>query len=567
MAEQDGAPPGAAVSGNPERLTDAEIQALQTWLEPDAPPLSLRAFHSPAGQTIVSGLRSLNVNGADRRDALFNSLHAYFQGEPTLVDAESRRIFAAAPSPAAPPAISVPTLPEEARVNPDLAVGASPWLDAYAAFSAKWSPQSFAGFHPAIGVWLLSMIAARRTVLRLGTGNRYPSLYVALVARSSLYAKTTAARVGIGLARAIAVDWLLAPDDSTPQKFISDMTGKVPGNYDELPPDKQQRIQRRLSRAAQRGWFYDEFGQLLSSLVREGGHMTEFRGILRRMDDGSETYEYASIGRGSDLIEGPYLALLANMTPADLKPIAKAGSSFWGDGTLARFALVTPTTPPNFAPFPDGEMVFPDALTAPLRAWHKRLGLPRVDLEDVLDTKGQPSGRKIAHVTPCQEEACRFGPGVFDAYNAYHRGLLQLVAQSTIEDLDASYARFAEKALRVAMLLASLENGGLIEMKHWARAQLLAEDWRAGLHALIAQLGEASTTSEKAKIEDKFLAAVKKRPGITAAQAVNWVRPKVDSAEAMRYLDGLVKVGALRGEATRRGTIAYFPIIDPGVTP
>lgn len=550
-------------------LSEAHIAALRAWLEPDAPPLSVRAFPDPAWQTITSGLVSLHVNGVDRPDALFRAVRSYYDDD-AAVDAEVKRILALEDGAReqTPANVAVPELPVEARIDPIQAADASPWLAAYTAFSAKWSPQSAPCFHEAIALWLLSAIAARRVVLRLGSKNWYTSLYVALVSRSSLYAKSTAARIATALLQQIGLDWLLAPDDSTPQKFLTDMTGRVPGNYDELPPERQARIKKRLSRAAQRAWFYEEFGQMLAAMTREGGVMADFRGILRRMDDNAPYYESGTIGRGDDFIEAPYLALLANMTPADLRPIAKAGSAFWGDGTLARFALVAPTTPPRFAPFPDGEMVFPEKeLIEPLTRWHKRLGLPLVALEDVLDTKGQPTGRKVARVAPYTEHACTLGPGVVDAFNRYHSALLQLVAQSTNEDLDANYARFAEKALRVAMLLASLENNGCIELRHWARAQQVAEGWRASLHALIAQLGEATVTSDKAKIEDKFLATVKKRPGITAGQAVNYVRPRVSSDEAMRYLDGLVKVGALRGEATRRGTIAYYPVADPGVTP
>jgi hypothetical protein len=55
-------------------------------------------------------------------------------------------------------------------------------------------------------------------------------------------------------------------------------------------------------------------------------------------------------------------------------------------------------------------------------------------------------------------------------------------------DLYGNYARFAEKALRVAILLASLENDDHIELRHWARGQAVAERWRADLHRLYAQV-------------------------------------------------------------------------------
>src|SRR5205085_1452125 len=53
-----------------------------------------------------------------------------------------------------------------------------------------------------------------------------------------------------------------------------------------------------------------------------------------------------------------------------------------------------------------------------------------------------------------------------------------------------NYGRMANKALRLAALFASLENKNLIEMKHWAKAQAITEDWRDCLHELYSQVNE-----------------------------------------------------------------------------
>ena len=77
---------------------------------------------------------------------------------------------------------------------------------------------------------------------------------------------------------------LLAADDSTPQKFISDLTGRVPDDIDELQGERRDRALMRLAFPGQRGWFYEEFGQKLEAMNRDGGFMADFRGILRRFD-------------------------------------------------------------------------------------------------------------------------------------------------------------------------------------------------------------------------------------------------------------------------------------------
>ena len=45
---------------------------------------------------------------------------------------------------------------------------------------------------------------------------------------------------------------------------------------------------------------------------------TRFR---THFDDTPNVYEYVTIGRGTDLVYRPYLSLLANLTPDDLKPM------------------------------------------------------------------------------------------------------------------------------------------------------------------------------------------------------------------------------------------------------
>ncbi len=63
----------------------------------------------------------------------------------------------------------------------------------------------------------------------------------------------------------------------------------------------------------------------------------------------------------------------------------------------------------------------------------------------------------------------------YEAYYRYHDGLEDLAAASDNEYLDGNYGRFAEKALRVALLLASVQGAEAIGLRHWARAQEIAE--------------------------------------------------------------------------------------------
>ena len=220
-----------------------------------------------------------------------------------------------------------PLLPASARLDPALGLDASPWLDAYIDFSRRWAPRAYDGFHEAVGLWVLSTVAARRVKLDFG-GERYPSLYIANVARSSIWTKSTAHHIGAELLKACGLSFLLAPDEATPQALLSKMS--IPPTITDLDiksTEDRELIRLRLAFAGQKGWDYDEFGQKVSAMMRDSGPMTDFRGILRRFDDAPDRYIYETVGRGESRLVRPYLALLASMPPANMAPYARRGGA------------------------------------------------------------------------------------------------------------------------------------------------------------------------------------------------------------------------------------------------
>lgn len=434
-------------------------------------------------------------------------------------------------------------LPESAELQEGLGGDASPWLDGYIAFSRKWSPRAFNGFHESCALWLLSTIAARRVVLHMGKP-WFTNLYVANIARTSLFAKSVTSEIAVHTLSSAGLDWLLLPDYSTPQRFIFDLSTLVPENYDEYSSSEQERIRLRLALSGQRGWFYEEFGQHLEAMMRPCGYMSDFRGLLRRFDDCRPRYETATIGRGQTVVERPYLALLANMTPADMKPLAQRGAAMWADGFWARFAFVFPDRQERKrGKFPDGERIIPDYLIAPLRKWHQRLGMPSVEIKDILNEEGKPTGRKVANVSPLEPRPSIIDDEARDAFYRYHDALLDMVEGSDHTELDGNYSRFAEKALRIAILLASLENNDNIELRHWARGQEIAERWRSNLHALFAAVNEREP-SEQVETERKILNVVGYLKWATPREVSPRIRG-LSVSEAGKIPESLRMAGAL----------------------
>jgi len=86
------------------------------------------------------------------------------------------------------------------------------------------------------------------------------------------------------------------------------------------------------------------------------------------------------------------------------------------------------------------------------------------------------------------EQSCHFHQEAYRAYDRYRLALRELIANSSNQDLDGSYTRLSDRALRIAALLASLENGGRIEVPQWAKAQEIAEMMRRNLHELYRQV-------------------------------------------------------------------------------
>ena len=450
----------------------------------------------------------------------------------------------------------VPQLPIEAQPDYELARNAAPWLDAFTNYSRKWAPDAYDGFHEAVGLWALSTAAGRRVAFPLG-GVRFTSLYIALISRTSVFTKTTAAKVGAKVISAAGMNYLLCPDEMTPQAFIDHLsTISVPGNFDELSEHEQDWYKNAAAFAGQKGWYYDEFGNKVAGMMKEGGHMAEYRGILRVMDDGRDEYKYISIGRGVNKIKRPYLALMANMTPADLRKFAGRGAPLWNDGFWARFGLVSPGEEdrPKKGRWPNEVQTVPAALSKPLMDWHKRLGTPHVSIVTSSDEEGKLKKPSVS-VTVADTEPTMMGmpTDVYDAFYVYRDALTDLVDAGHVEDLDGNYSRLPEKAIRIAALLASLHGEKDIKIRHWHRALEITERWRVDLHSLYRQLTGSVEVDRSRTIEDAIIEQIK-RYGPRSARDLK-LNTHMSAEDIKSVLPGMVADGTLlefkEGKAVR----------------
>jgi hypothetical protein len=459
-----------------------------------------------------------------------------------------------------------PPLPQRATLPATMAAGAAPWLEAYIGHSARWSPRAADQYHGAIGLWMLSTIAARRIAVELGSPV-YPNLFLALVSRSTLYAKTTTAKIGRSGLRQAGCGALLALDRATPQALLRAMAGAVPDGFGTLEPLAQIALTERVAFAAQRGWYYEEWGSMLHQMTRKDSPISEFHGLLRWMDDGDEQFESDTIARGIERITNPYLALLCSATPSDLAQFMRPGSPYWHDGFWPRFTFLTPSPDeiPSRRRQPIGIASLPSSLVKPLQQWHQALGIPQACITEVMHN-GKPTGRYKATIDPLPCRTLTLHPGVLDAYYTYNDALLEMIINGDVSpDLDSSYGRFHIKALRVAMLLASLDGQTSIGLKHWAYAQHVAEQWRLMLHQLVDASEGALALTREEMLEDKITRTLSRYGTMTSRALHQYIRGYT-SREVGNALDNMTKAERITAMAHRK-TWEYALPVDLHHTP
>lgn len=435
------------------------------------------------------------------------------------------------------------------------------WLDQYAEHSAYWAPRAAPAYHKAVGLWVLSTVAARRIVVEMGSTPVYPTLFLTLVSPSTSWTKTTAAAIGIRLLRKAGCGHLLAPDRTTPQFLLKIMAGIVPQDYGNHDEEGQAAIRQALGFTAQRGWFYEEWGGMLTQMKRIDSPHAELNKLLIVLEGGAERFETGTIQRGLERIEAPYLALLGNATPRDLVPFMEEGNAWWHDGFWPRFACITPPMDavPSRAPRPRETYHLPGALIQPLHEWHTQLGVPAVDIFEEQDKRGNYTGIWNARRGALPTQQMTLDPLVYDAYETYNDALLEMVQRGdTHPDLSAWYGRAHEKALRVAMLLASVHGEYVINRDYWAEGQAMAEHWRRNLHEIVSTIGAQTPLSKEGQLEAKVESLLSKSGGMTARELQRHAHVSADLLQ--KVLTSMLKVESV--SAVKSGKKVIYVVFN-----
>ena len=427
--------------------------------------------------------------------------------------------------------LDVPSLPDRAKLNPSIGTSIGEWLDAYTNHAEAVSPMTPRTFHVSAGLWLGAVAIARRLVLPMSFGDVFPNIFVAWIAPTTLFRKTTGLNVANDLAYKV-FPHLLAAQDTTPEAFLSDLAGREPPNLDSLPEQDREDWKRGRNFAGQRGWILDEMSGLLAQAGRD--YNAGLLEALLRFYDCAKRYRRSTRGQGLVIVRHTYLSLLGASTPTAMREHLLS-EQLWGSGWWPRFAVLTPK-----GNRPSWKLPKEPGSTGNLEAGLRRVyeGLPEATWPD-----------------PPEPQAMMLGTGVFDAWKPYRKAVsYDLLTDDLDHRLWGSYGRLPMQALKVAMILAAFDwkpgTTPVIELPHLARAMEITESWRESAHRTLAQMA----ASRFDRLQERVIRQVGRQEpkGASLRDVYRGMRDQ-EPNEIESCIEQLVKVGMLEVERDATG--------------
>lgn len=393
------------------------------------------------------------------------------------------------------------------------------WLDSYIEYSRKNSPRGFRVLHEACGLWLLSATVAGRAITNFGGRIRHTSLMLAAVARSSVWAKSHTIGIAEKVLEDAALAWRELPTKASPQAIIEEMSDnwrvmEILHTIDVTDPSDEtiKKLEQELNflrtklgpkwaHEGQRAWHISEFGsKIISGMMRPGSVLADFSDFLRDINEKvGKTYTYKTRGHGEENITSPYLAIIADTTPADLRKFAKPNAPLWTNGFFPRFAIIAPlsTESPSLARVP---YQLQSKTTTPVH-----LSQPLVELNERL-------GRRKHYRDSLKKTSIRYSEEVWNMIYEYEEFIQ--THRLECEDLDGSYARLVlEQCVSISMLLALVEGYDEILPRHTQRAIECCERIRQCTDEFYTRMTEnpqSDKDAEQSRLEDRIVTIIDK---------------------------------------------------------
>ncbi len=396
--------------------------------------------------------------------------------------------------------VHVPDLPSEAQLtdaDKQAAENAAPFVDEFLSWAKQRSPMTPAFYLESAALYAIAVAAAKRCVINLH-GPIAPNLYILWVAPTSIFKKTTGMTAVAELIDQ-AIAHMILPTEMTPESFITNLAGKLPPNYEQLPARRRKKIDQGRLFAAQRGLLIDEASSMLGAKKKD--YMQGMEELLMRgFDSSSVPYCRQTISEGHLEIQNLSLCILGATTPAAFSRNTCYAS--WETGQLARYALLFPSAclPYQLPELNPEDYRPPVALVQRLVKLHNALPAPKDQLSLNPD---EPSG--------LEPISASISPEAWSHYASYAKVMTyDLLQEDGLDErLKGNYARLADAAAKVALNLALInwadqgaQGAPHIGMAEWARGQLVAESWRASAHRLLKAVDNGDDTRNENRILD-----------------------------------------------------------------
>jgi hypothetical protein len=330
----------------------------------------------------------------------------------------------------------------------------------------------------------------------------------------------------------------------TPESLVIELGLQQPPTFSQWPKDAKALWLTERAFAAQRSLWLDEASRLFDSFSRD--YTAALRTLVLQLYECPDRETFQTVSRGRQTVEQACLSVIGATTPAAIKTLLQREGA-WSDGLWPRFALVTPRgTLPDFK-------FLPAAVSAPARLVeslktlsNEALPKPRAALTD--------EGVKLDRVQPLLAEV---EPAALERWEAYSKALSHTLLEQRLvdEQLFASYGRLPMMAMKVALLLATMDwaeetvRGAvpLIRLPHWQAAQLISEEWRASLHRLVS----LSQTTNEERLQDRILQRIEaaQGEGITLRDLQRTLHRRRDELE--RVIEGMLKDQVLAIQVTQ----------------
>ncbi len=357
----------------------------------------------------------------------------------------------------------------------------NPWLHTYISYAQKVSPMTPTIFHESAALWLISLVVARRLCLPMSFSPIYPNIFICWIAPTTLWNKTT----GLNIARNIAIEnfpHLLAPQDMTPESFLSDLAGREPNDLDKLPDKDREMWKLERDFCSQRGLLLDELSGLMSSSKKD--YNAGLIESMLRFYDCDSLYVRSTRSQGRIVVRNAYLTMIGASTPAAMMEHI-GNEHLWSVGWWPRFGLLTPED--DVPEWKRAEEVNePPEIRHVLTSIYSKLPMNK--------WPDKPEAIKVY-----------LDGGVFDLWDKYNKCVRYDMIIDKDADLDerlyGTYGRSQIQALKLATLLAALdwhnEPSPIIKLSHITKAIMISEIWRKSAHRAL----EKTDVSEYDKIE------------------------------------------------------------------